>query len=314
MSYAQAGRPAPSDELKTSAEYLHAFRYELTLGDQTFALSLLEAYNSPRGASPKQAYWIVELAKRIEQKSAAPKPTQLDLAKITQMFAEASKTLQNPRLLVDSEVGVLRITQSRNARFPGLNIQINGDGGWESRQWVGSISLEGVYTPVRGTNKERTPAVVAALEALAADPVGVAKAYGQKFGVCCFCARTLTDKRSVFAGYGPVCAERFGLDWGQCEEVVEPTTASVAATLNEIVKKLPAVCPEILSYGISPDDPRAQIVDEPINDESIDKLADSVATVHEELGEWVRARKAEGWTLDAICDRLIDVGQIGAIS
>lgn len=36
-----------------------------------------------------------------------------------------------------------------------------------------------------------------------------AKEYGALYGVCCACARTLTDEASIEAGIGPVCAKRF---------------------------------------------------------------------------------------------------------
>jgi len=37
-----------------------------------------------------------------------------------------------------------------------------------------------------------------------------AKAYGALYGVCCVCARTLTNEESIAAGIGPVCAGRLG--------------------------------------------------------------------------------------------------------
>jgi ribosomal protein L7/L12 len=36
-----------------------------------------------------------------------------------------------------------------------------------------------------------------------------AKEYGAVYGVCCVCAATLTDERSIEAGIGPVCAKKF---------------------------------------------------------------------------------------------------------
>jgi hypothetical protein len=43
------------------------------------------------------------------------------------------------------------------------------------------------------------------------NPAGVAKAYGKLMGNCCFCGLKLTDPKSVAAGYGPICAEHYGL-------------------------------------------------------------------------------------------------------
>ena len=41
-----------------------------------------------------------------------------------------------------------------------------------------------------------------------------AAAFGHHTGQCVFCLRELTDERSVVVGYGPVCAAKRGLPWG----------------------------------------------------------------------------------------------------
>jgi len=41
-----------------------------------------------------------------------------------------------------------------------------------------------------------------------------ASEYGHAHGHCVFCARELTDERSVVVGYGQVCADRRDLPWG----------------------------------------------------------------------------------------------------
>jgi hypothetical protein len=42
-----------------------------------------------------------------------------------------------------------------------------------------------------------------------------AAAFGHLTGQCVFCARELTDQRSIDVGYGPVCAGKNGLPWGE---------------------------------------------------------------------------------------------------
>lgn len=42
-----------------------------------------------------------------------------------------------------------------------------------------------------------------------------ATAFGALTGTCVFCSRKLTDERSIEVGYGPICAEREGLPWGE---------------------------------------------------------------------------------------------------
>lgn len=36
---------------------------------------------------------------------------------------------------------------------------------------------------------------------------------GKEQGFCCFCSRTLTNDGSLEHGYGPICAEKYGLPW-----------------------------------------------------------------------------------------------------
>ena len=46
--------------------------------------------------------------------------------------------------------------------------------------------------------------------AFIADPKAAAIAYGQETGVCCICNAALTNKESIEAGIGPVCATNMG--------------------------------------------------------------------------------------------------------
>lgn len=60
----------------------------------------------------------------------------------------------------------------------------------------------------------RAPGKIRELTAdMVVSPEQAAK-FGKLYGICCFCSRTLTDERSIGVGYGPVCAEHYGLPWG----------------------------------------------------------------------------------------------------
>jgi hypothetical protein len=58
------------------------------------------------------------------------------------------------------------------------------------------------------------PFIEQELDKLAANPQEYAASYGKKFGSCCFCHRSLSDSRSLAVGYGPECASKYGLPWG----------------------------------------------------------------------------------------------------
>lgn len=60
--------------------------------------------------------------------------------------------------------------------------------------------------------------IAEAIEAFDRQPEAVARMYGAMQSECCFCEQALTDPRSDpqqgGAGYGPTCAKKFGLPWG----------------------------------------------------------------------------------------------------
>ncbi len=46
------------------------------------------------------------------------------------------------------------------------------------------------------------------------NPVEALAQIGRDTGTCCYCGRPLTHPDSVKTGYGPICAEKYGLPWG----------------------------------------------------------------------------------------------------
>jgi len=56
--------------------------------------------------------------------------------------------------------------------------------------------------------------IEAELRTIAGDIAGAAAAWGHLTGTCTFCGLTLEDERSTSVGYGPICASKHGLPWG----------------------------------------------------------------------------------------------------
>lgn len=75
----------------------------------------------------------------------------------------------------------------------------------------GRITPSGDLLPGRGKCKV-DPEVFEVIKRFAADPLGVAKEYGNATGNCCFCGLELTVDRSVDLGWGPQCARKYGLE------------------------------------------------------------------------------------------------------
>jgi uncharacterized protein (TIGR02996 family) len=78
--------------------------------------------------------------------------------------------------------------------------------------------LRGRFLPARNdqTRQERPllPVEREFLDRMSADPVGFVAECGRDMGRCCYCNMPLEDERSKVVGYGPTCAKRWGLPWG----------------------------------------------------------------------------------------------------
>ena len=51
------------------------------------------------------------------------------------------------------------------------------------------------------------------LEAFMKRPISESALQGKEYGRCCFCNRELDNEGSIQHGYGPICAEKWGLPW-----------------------------------------------------------------------------------------------------
>ena len=60
------------------------------------------------------------------------------------------------------------------------------------------------------------------LQVFANDPVKYASIEGVRSGACSFCRKELTSTASVSVGYGPICAQKWGLPWGESSFTNEP--------------------------------------------------------------------------------------------
>lgn len=124
------------------------------------------------------------------------------------LFAKAKAHLKYPKI----ELGNIKISLAgEKAKVPGslsvTSAERNADGQYD---WFGRVLRDGTYVP-----SNSAPADVAdRLRKFAADPAGVAAEHGKLHGNCCFCGKGLEDEKSTAVGYGPTCAENYGLPWG----------------------------------------------------------------------------------------------------
>jgi hypothetical protein len=179
----------------------------MSADDRATLASMRENAKKYGGSLTPRQLAFVEVILRRSQPAAPESTTTLDLTRITQMFDKAAQKLKNPKVEFMCASGdEFAITRAKDSsRNPGFLYLKSGS------TYLGKIAPRGAFIP----SQDATPDVTKALVDFAADPVAAAFAYGKATSACCFCRKKLTDGRSVEVGYGPICAENFGLPWGE---------------------------------------------------------------------------------------------------
>lgn len=195
------------DLFDTAHEY--ALAYE---GDFAYMVDM-KAKATNGGLSFSQARGVLNCMLAEARRGAQTDTTAtVSVEGIVAMFAAARQHLQYPkiRLLTSTGEHIVTSIAGDRARFPGsVNILSDKDPYTGERSFYGRIHLDGRLDLRTGGTAVRD-----VIERFAGDPETVAKEYGKLTGNCCFCGRSLEDERSTSVGYGPICAGRYGLEWG----------------------------------------------------------------------------------------------------
>lgn len=202
------------NNLVETVQTLRANLGNLTGRDREFADSLLGQFQDRGRLSEKQWPWLAKLATRATQ--APREAVAVNLARVIALLDTAAASgLKRPRIVlrINDSLSVALKIAGPQARVPGsVNVVAKVPySEFERPTWYGRITRAGMFEP---SQADAPAELVPALIALAADPASAAAAQGHMTGACCFCRITLTDARSVAVGYGPTCAENYGLPWG----------------------------------------------------------------------------------------------------
>ncbi len=198
---------------------VHVLRSKLELlgtSDKSFAASMIAQYDKKGGLSPKQLEWVDKLIVRADTPKSHIKNVEVGgLDKLVDLFDEAKKHLAHPkiRISVDFQTYALSVA-GPDAKKPGT-INVTDGRPYGQNIWFGRVSVEGAYEPGRKLDNRQIMNVTTALKYIAADPAKAASEHGVLTGYCCFCNRYLDDPKSTEVGYGPVCAKKWSLPWGQ---------------------------------------------------------------------------------------------------
>ncbi len=198
-------------------------RSKLNSRDRIFADSLLSQLDKKGMLSQKQAHWVGVLAQRALNDGKQEEPADLvklgSFKRVIELFDTASQHLKFPkiRLMLHGGEQLALWVAGPHSKVPGA-VNVSNGLAYGYNRWYGRVLPTGEWEPSKQVTPELMTSLVALLGALARDPAAVAAQYGKLTGRCCFCGSELTDVRSTEVGYGPVCAKRFGLAWGEKKE------------------------------------------------------------------------------------------------
>lgn len=227
-------RNRQGDTIETTLTDQEAVQLCRRLTSNDFCQQLVQKYGASQrpgakwGLSEAQWYWLHKYA----LEGPCPKPTtpttQGEFLPIVRMYERVKRVVQNPpkiRLLLpvpgipdsaphDLPGGgrqplALSYSSGATTKYPNT-IAVNDGAPYGRSVFYGRIDTLGNFIRMRNCPES----ILTLLRLFAHDPAGVAKEHGRLNGRCCLCDNPLTDDRSIEAGYGPVCADHYGLPWG----------------------------------------------------------------------------------------------------
>jgi len=176
-------------------------------------LALKATDTTGKALTDKQVAWLHVLASwAIEPERSSRGPSSEKLPRVAELFrsaVDAGKRFARIELRLPNED---RLVLRHNGKG---RVNITDGKPFGESVYYGAIDIaSGSFFP----RTEATDTVRTMLSIMDQDPATVAAQYGLKTGRCCFCGLELTNQASLLVGYGPICAEKFGLPWGQKPE------------------------------------------------------------------------------------------------
>jgi len=182
-----------------------------------FAVSLRQSVEKYGRLTEKQAAaaykCVAATADRAQQREQKAEQTQINMADLLHRFDLALQAgAKRPKINTGDLLFSLAPATGKNAG----HIYVKGDKDSRGeRTYLGKISPEGKLYAGRDCSDVQKARIVE----IGADVVKAAKAHGHQHGNCCFCSKDLKTNASVSAGYGPDCAEKYGLPWGDTSKL-----------------------------------------------------------------------------------------------
>lgn len=100
------------------------------------------------------------------------------------------------------------------SKAPGTLQMLTEDDTGDLKAWLGRIGRDNHVT-ASYHGKAHLEAALRTVRELNENPAEAAADHGHLTGNCCFCHKLIKTDASLAVGYGPKCAEKFGLPWGE---------------------------------------------------------------------------------------------------
>ena len=125
-------------------------------------------------------------------------------AEIFTLFNNAAKTLRYPAINMRRKNGdKLRIYLATKGY---IAIKLNGE-------YIGKLPAADKNIILYDSPLFNHNELINELDTILSNPISESALQGKEYGRCCFCNRELDNEGSIFHGYGPICAEKWGLPW-----------------------------------------------------------------------------------------------------
>jgi hypothetical protein len=183
-----------------------------------FARSLISQFDAKGRLSAKQEEWVGIIISENLNRTSENTQIKIDkisgLDRVNEIFDAATEKLQYPKLVIQLADGSdLKLNRAGpKSRFNGAVMLTDGRP-FGDNKYYGNVANGELTLTTEG--KLRASELENILRSMNTDLGQFAKMYGLKTGNCCFCRKELSHDHSLVAGYGPVCADNYGLPWGE---------------------------------------------------------------------------------------------------
>jgi hypothetical protein len=170
------------------------------------------------GISEAQRAWVHYFAGRHDVAEEVGKmPVEVDGTLIKKFFDEVQAKGSKPVVHIRVEGRDIKLSPAKeSSKNPGCIYIAAGP------DYLGKITPDGKYMPT----KLLFDGLAEALVEFCKSPKEYAVKYGKITGRCCFCGLVLETRASIWNGFGPVCSEKWGLDYGQPSDGWTPGVAT----------------------------------------------------------------------------------------